>query len=258
MNFLLQTVFTLGVIVLFGGTIALCNRTFYRGLGANARAVCVATGFLGTPVHEASHALMCLLFGHKILKVRFFTPSAEDGTLGCVVHSYDRRNLYQRAGNLFIGIAPILAGTLLLGLLLRLLLPAMFTDLLAGVRAADFTADFGGACRTLGRTFAGLFSYAVHWQWWVFLLLGSFIGLHMTLSRADLAGALDGLIVYCLLFLAADAILFFVGGAALAALTDALVSFGTFLLFLFCLFVLIALALLLLSALLRRVIGRKA
>ena len=68
-------VFTLGLVFLFGKVIALCNGAFYRNFGSKGRAVCYATGFIGTPVHEASHALMCLIFGHKIVEIKFFPPA---------------------------------------------------------------------------------------------------------------------------------------------------------------------------------------
>ena len=111
-NFALQMLFTLGFIFLFGKVIALCNARFYQNFGSRGQAVCIATGFIGTPVHEASHALMCLIFGHKITEIKFFQPNSSDGTLGYVSHSYNPKNLYQKVGNLFFDLAPTLLGIL--------------------------------------------------------------------------------------------------------------------------------------------------
>jgi len=85
----------------------------------------------GTMVHEASHALFALIFLHKVTKVVLFSPTA-DGTLGYVNHAYDRRSLYQRAGNFFIGSAPIWGGCAVIALCGWLLLPpAMMAPIIA-------------------------------------------------------------------------------------------------------------------------------
>ena len=113
LSFVLQVVFTVGLIFLFGWLISLCNRRFYANFGKFGRAVCYITGIVGTPVHELSHAFFCVLFGHHITEMRLFRIS-DDGTLGYVNHSYDRKNLYQQTGNFFIGVAPIVVISALL------------------------------------------------------------------------------------------------------------------------------------------------
>lgn len=253
-NFALQMLFTLGFIFLFGKVIALCNARFCRNFGSRGHAVCIATGFIGTPVHEASHALMCLIFGHKITEIKFFQPSSSDGTLGYVSHSYNPKNIYQKVGNLFIGIAPILVGFLILGGLLYLLLPEMFGDVLRELNQVDFISDFGQSFVFIGKAFVNMFSYIGSWQWWVFLLIGSFIGLHMTLSNADMHGALSGIIVFLLIFFVVDIILLLIKKSLLIAFTNAILTLGTFLLFFFCLFFLIAIVLLILSTIIGKVI----
>lgn len=51
-GFVLQVVFTVGLIVLFGFLIALCNKRFYANFGNYGRAVCYLTGAIGTPIAE--------------------------------------------------------------------------------------------------------------------------------------------------------------------------------------------------------------
>lgn len=246
-NFLLQMLFSLGFIFIFGAVIAVCNSKIYGNFGSKGRAFCIATGWIGTPVHEAAHALACLIFGHKIVEIKFFIPDSSDGTLGYVSHTYNPKNPYQKMGNFFIGIAPIIVGAVVLSLLLYLFLPSAFSGVFRELNDADFLGDVGDSLKRIGKALVTLFSYAGTWQWWVFLILGSFIAMHMTLSKADIHGAATGLIVYIVLFAAIDLILAFVSQKSLSAFTGGIVTMGTILLFFFCLFVLIAVVWLIIS-----------
>ena len=104
-NILLQIlVFIVGVYVI-GYVISLVNRFFYRLVG-NSCGVCYATGVIGTPIHELGHAAMCLVFLHKIVDIKLFQIGDQDGTLGYVSHTYNRKNIWCVIGNYFIGVAP--------------------------------------------------------------------------------------------------------------------------------------------------------
>ena len=72
------------------------------------------TGWLGTPIHESSHLLMCPVFRHRIDEVAFFEPDRKSGRLGYVRHSFHQGNWFEEMGNLFIGIAPLMGGSLVL------------------------------------------------------------------------------------------------------------------------------------------------
>lgn len=255
-NFLLQMAFTLGIIFLFGKIIALCNGAFYRNFGSHGRTVCYITGFIGTPVHEASHALMCLVFGHKITEIKLFQTNSSDGVLGYVRHSYNPKNLYQKVGNLFIGIAPVLVGALILAGLLYLLIPSLFSDVSSEIAVIDFIGDFGGSFGHIWRAFVYMFSYANTWQWWVFVLVGSLIATHMTLSREDIKGALAGIVAYFFIFLVIDLVLILISVNLLSSFTGGVVAAGTFLLFFFCIFLVISLILLAISYIVRGVSRR--
>jgi hypothetical protein len=91
------------------------DRTVYRYLGRNAY---LSFAFVGTTIHEISHLILCMLFGHKIVEARPFSLDMATGKLGHISHSYNSRNVYQSVGNLFIGIPPIMLGpALIIGML---------------------------------------------------------------------------------------------------------------------------------------------
>lgn len=222
-SFLLQIAFTVGIIFLFGWLISLCNRVFYYNFGRFGNAVCYITGFVGTPIHELSHALFCLIFFHRIREIKLFQIS-DDGTMGYVIHSYNRKNIYQRIGNFFIGIAPILVMSGILILLAWGLIPDFITEIgkVKGVDATNMREFFGH----VGNVTAVFFKCASTWQWWVFLLVGLFLAMHMTLSGADIRGALSGLI-FILAFLAiVDVIVGLISAEALGKMTDAILMAG--------------------------------
>ena len=121
--------YTLGTLVICGLTVALCRKLFLAMMGDGfGRGVVLATSIVGTPIHEIGHALMCLLFGHRITAMSLWQPRSKDGNLGYVTHTYRRRNPYQVLGNLFIGIGPIFSGLAVLMLALRVGFPNTFSD----------------------------------------------------------------------------------------------------------------------------------
>ena len=122
----------------------------------------------GVMIHEIGHAVFCLIFRHKIVEMKLFSPE-EDGTLGYVNHSYNPNSFYQRIGNFFIGTGPIWFGVAVLCLISWLLLPDE-------MQISDFfSLNFWG-----------------RWQSYIWLYLALTISSHITLSPPDLAGSVDG------------------------------------------------------------------
>lgn len=64
----------------------------------------------GVVLHEASHAVVALLVGHKVEKVALFSPD-DSGTLGYVVHAYPV-GVISDLRNVLIGFAPLVGGGL--------------------------------------------------------------------------------------------------------------------------------------------------
>jgi len=194
-HFIQQIVLTVGLLALAGWIISIFNQLFYKNMGFLGRPICYITGIIGTPIHEGAHALMCLIFGHKILEIKFFQMSSDDGTLGYVKHSYNPNSVYQKIGNFFIGIAPIIVITAILYLLACLLLPDMVTAVNAATTQLSSETTISKSLEVIGNIVLCFLSSASKLNWWIFVVIGSFLSLHMTLSKADIKGALGGLIV---------------------------------------------------------------
>ena len=220
-NILFQAFCFIICIYLAGFLIGLINRAFY-GFFGGSRAVIYATGIIGTPVHETAHALMCILFGHKINEIKFFQIDEENGVLGYVRHSYNRRNLYAVLGNYFIGVAPILAGCAILNFSLYYLLPKTYVAIVVLSRAQGGAAVF----ENLGGVLSSFFSEVGNPKFWIVAAVDLCIALHMNLSGADIKGSLTALPLLILLLVLINAILGFAWSAGYAAVTGFLNAAG--------------------------------
>ncbi len=203
-----------GLLLLLGLLLYLLARSsrnlFAKTLGP--RAELYFSAWIGTPVHELGHAFFCVIFRHRITRVRLFTPNARDGSLGSVEHSYNRKNLYQRAGSFFIGAGPVIFGALVILALLHLLLPN--GQLVAGqlhTDAAILKQDGLGIWQYTGAIVSGFANVVAllftstnlaSWQFWIFLYLVMAVASHMELSPPDIRQMLNGLwVIVVLVFL---------------------------------------------------------
>jgi len=132
-------------------------------------------GLPGTIVHEGSHVIACLLFGHRVHHVKWFDPQATDGALGSVEHSYDTSSAYQRVGTIVIGVAPLLAGAAVLLIAARLLLDLP-------------VARMAGLADLAGLTAVPL------WRWALFAYVSLSVGGSMHLSASDVRGTWRGVL----------------------------------------------------------------
>lgn len=202
-NILDQLTFFVANVFLLGFIISLVCRIFYSviGGGVSGRTICYATGIIGTPIHELSHALMCILFGHKIVDINLYNIDLDSGVLGFVSHEYNPRNPYHILGNYFIGIAPILMNTAVIYLLFSLLLPDTFAsvnltigELISAGHGVKDAELYFGIGRGVVDIFKSLFGFTEDsWRFWVFIALTLSIALHMNLSGSDILSALSSL-----------------------------------------------------------------
>jgi len=160
--------------------------------------------WIGTPIHELGHAFFCIIFGHRIEEMALFKPSA-DGTLGYVNHRYNPRNIYHQIGNFFIGIGPILFGSVVILLLASLFFGSTIFSrnmISAGLLVRQPLQALAEAFNGLATSFSVLFTAEnfSHWTLYVFLYLVFAIGNSITLSPPDLKSAGIGFL-YFVLFL---------------------------------------------------------
>jgi len=197
------------------------------------RAVLV-TGWIGVPVHELSHLVTAVLFRHRVVGWSLFDPDPTTGTLGYVRHAHTRPSLYQLAGNFFIGVAPLVGGSVVLALLLVWMVPPARLQALLdqshffALPAADGdpTAAFGAdALVALGLRLIDLGGALLVqvWRdrtWWLplQLYLCAAVAAHLAPSARDLVGGLRGALVLAVVLGAAAAITAAVGASLSAVL----------------------------------------
>lgn len=169
-------------------------------------------GWIGTSIHELGHALFALLFAHKIKEIKLFTPNSGK-TLGHVKHSYKKGNPYQTLGNFFIGLGPILLGSILLFVITRLLFELDIFDI-ANEYKVVFGFNFFSSFESVTNAFVNIGEGV--WQcfdqiltgpqttWWklvLFFYLFYAIGSSITLSQSDIKGASRGFFYFVILLL---------------------------------------------------------
>lgn len=150
--------------------------------GMNGLPGMILFGGVGVILHELSHLIMALLFGHHSDRVALLhiprRDDPNDNCLGYVNHSWNDHNLYQRCGNVFIGIAPVIGCTLLMALLTRYLAPQIYNDFLQLFlpNAAPLPVDDGQKWQLIA---------------WLVLMINIAVG-GFDLSGADLQNSLHG------------------------------------------------------------------
>lgn len=219
-------------VVVFGLLINFLSQFTYKSLEkAFGNKGFYLLAWLGTPLHELGHALFCIIFFHKIVEMKLFSPDPVQGTLGYVKHTWDKKNPWQMLGNFFIGVGPIILGSAVLFGVFYVLIPgssnvwsAMMvqSSALDSHSAGSYIQVWGNSSMALLKlifTAANLAS----WRFWVFLYLAVCISSNIRLSWADFKHTLSGLGCVILPFLLLNLIGLLVGsgGEALFPVTAA-------------------------------------
>ena len=197
--------FVFGLILYF---LARSTRRVYQKSTGSTLDI-IVTGWIGTPVHELGHAIFCLLFLHRINEIKLFDPNPDDGSIGYVNHSYNPRSIYQRIGNFFIGVGPIIFGSLVLYAAMYYLVPNIKTvfgeiqkhgSVINSMGLSSWQVIQQSLTESVKITLTALsnpenFS---QWQFWVFIYISMCIASHMQLSPPDIKGATSGFITLVL------------------------------------------------------------
>ncbi len=243
-------------IFLCGLSVWACSLLFIKLLG-NGYKITLWSAIIGTPIHELGHAGMCLLFGHKINRMVLWQPRSSDGTLGYVKHSYNPKNLYQRFGNLFIGIGPIFSGLLILCIALFLAFPETWEYYIQKVLvisknplSIDATIEFGK------ELIEGIFGEFSNNLWTLFgqllaLVLMAAVSLHISLSPADIKNSLTAMPIYLVITFSAATVALILGKKAMGSLTGVLMSYNVFMITLFTLIFVFAALLITIAAMIK-------
>ncbi|GFZ31727.1 membrane protein [Clostridium zeae] len=210
---LVETLYLTGMIIFFGLILGVLRnnsiKNIYKSLGFNAVMV---TGFIGVPIHELSHAILSIIFGHNIRKIKLFQKPDNNGVMGYVDHSYNPNSVYQQVGNFFIGVAPIFGGVISIITLMYFAIPNTynkFIDILFNslhiTRIGKITIE--GLLTSYGHLVKSIFSGEnfKNPYFYIFLFVAICISSHISLSMADIKGASRGLIVLFLLLVILNA-----------------------------------------------------
>jgi hypothetical protein len=189
-------------VFFFGLLIHFISHLTFNSLGkAFGNAGIYVVAWLGTPIHELGHALFCIIFGHKITRIEFFRPDPQTGTLGYVNHQWHKANPWHILGNFFIGIGPVIVGSLALLGLFYLLIPnasQAWQPIIAGASEIGSDGSIGSYLTVLKDSFLAFTrlvfttSNLSSWQFWVFCYLAVCVASNIRLSWSDIKNSLSG------------------------------------------------------------------
>ncbi len=224
-----EVLWVLSFVIIFGFLLyILASRTrllFYKSFGVKGELY--ATGFIGVPIHEMGHLIFCLIFRHKVESFKLLDLNATNGVLGYVNHGYQKNSLYQNIGNFFIGVGPIIFGTVVLYALINFMLPSLrdniFTSIMGSIYESissrtlqTFAVDDASsivhilfdeierlkilffAMITTTKLILSSFTnsyYTTNILFWLFIYLSMCIASHMELSPPDISHVTKALLV---------------------------------------------------------------
>ena len=231
-NFIQQVISTFGVIAVFGLLFSLCRKGFCKLLGnTGVFIINYVFGLVGTPVHELSHAIFCLIFGHKITGIDLYSPGDGDDSLGYVSYDYDDDNFFHKVGLFFIGVGPVLGGSAAILALMYFLVPNLHGSLMADINQLTIDNNyFLNYVAVISDTVPMVFNkvYFANDYYWIFLALALMIASHMELSASDISGAKVGLAFLMILLFVVDAVIYMIDPGLLLTITTGTSHFGLF------------------------------
>lgn len=162
--------------------------------------------FIGTPLHELSHLVAAIIFGHKINDVVLFSPkkAKQTGELGHVNHSWNLKSKYQNAGNFFIGVAPMIVGVLSIILMIKFMFPEYASAVIPQSTGEINFLFFVDVAKNMFLNIDKLLKFN-RLEFYIFIFVSISIVLHMSISIADLKNSFLG--IFSLLFISSMVVL---------------------------------------------------
>lgn len=237
-NYIRITLYPLAPILICGYIVWACRHLFVKLLGRGGYQILMAASLIGTPVHELGHAMMCPLFGHRIVEMVLWQYGTDDGYLGYVRHSRDTDNLYQRLGDLFISVGPIFSGMAVLSLLLMIFFPNTWRSHISAVVSlvegdASVLAGIFSGLRMIPNMLAELTRGPAALGRILVVLVMLSVSLRISLSPQDIECAVHALPSYLTATLVLTVIVTVLGRSLSAAVVGALEAFSVFLMAMF-------------------------
>jgi len=201
LSYYIQLILTTMAPLILGGLAVWGMECVFHALVGeqSGRRLLVAATAAGTPLHEAGHAAMCVLFAHRIHDVRLLDLHDPDGELGFVQHSYNRRNYFAVLGNYFIAIGPLFTGLFAVLVILLTCFHGCFGSFVNEVTMlVESEASFGEYVRAAASLVPAMFSgsrAALPLKIVGGILLLA-ISLRICISPEDLANALSGMVIF--------------------------------------------------------------
>lgn len=240
--------------LLFGLAVYGCRRMFCFFVGERSGLALIRfASVLSTPVREAGHAMMAVLFWHRLEEVRMLDLRDPDGEYGFVEHSYNPRNLFAVLGNFFFALGPAVTGLFLTMVILLscfngVLAPFFQSVALLGEQGAGFSAYAAATISLLVGMFGAGGGAVVLRVLGCALLLSLCLGIYIT--PTEILDGLAGLGVLAgLLLSVAGLILLFDDGRVANMTLSAFRSYATAVTALFLVVLAFALAVVLIGAL---------
>jgi hypothetical protein len=199
-------------------------------------------GWLGTSIHEIAHLLAALVFGHHVIGFQPFTLNPRAAIRGSVTTQPNYGSLYQYIGMFFIGIAPVVFGTLVIYFAMFLLFHSQMPEMWRAIDRRTMLSEPGvSSILSSGLAFLGfVFSprHLLDWRLYLFLYIAFSVGSSIRLSGADRAGAATGCLPMIVLLFLFNTVLLSLGSAGSATFAW-LTQYYTFLYILLCFVILL-------------------
>jgi hypothetical protein len=175
------------------------------------RAYMLLLGWPGTLVHELSHALAGLVFGHKIESFNVHLLGGQDGKAGSVRLNHNPESYYQRSGNFFIAMAPIFGCAAIIYLAAVFLASGLLTTpAVTSTNAGHWANELYSYATTSSQTLILLCKNQLT-STVLFLYITASIGSGMRMSLTDMKKTVPGCFILAGLFLLFYFLHYFIG-----------------------------------------------